>query len=49
MYGLPIESCAEQIDLADIGIAHGHCVDGNLVNRICGKKFAFARDKSQRV
>ena len=48
-HGLPVESCAEQIDLADIGIAHGHCVDGNLVNRICGKKFAFARDKSQRV
>ncbi len=48
-HGLPVESCAEKIDLADIGIAHGHCVDGNLVGRICGKKFVFTKAKSQRA
>ncbi|MBR5668465.1 MAG: DUF1848 domain-containing protein [Spirochaetales bacterium] len=47
-HGLGIESCAEKIDLDDMGIAHGHCIDGGLINRICNKEYVFSRDKSQR-
>ncbi|MBO4319895.1 MAG: DUF1848 domain-containing protein [Treponema sp.] len=47
-HSLRIESCAEKIDLDDMGISHGHCIDGDLINRICGKEYIFSRDKSQR-
>ena len=47
-YKLKIESCSEKINLDDIGISHGHCIDGELINHICGKQFIFTKDKSQR-
>ncbi|MGN0739159.1 MAG: DUF1848 domain-containing protein [Treponema sp.] len=47
-YDLMIESCSEKINLDDIGIPHGHCIDGDLINRICKKNFAHAKDKTQR-
>lgn len=46
---LEIESCSEKISLDDIGIPHGHCIDGELINRICRKKFVFTKDKTQRA
>lgn len=45
---LKIESCSEKINLDDIGIPHGHCIDGELINLICGKKYVFTKDKNQR-
>lgn len=47
-YYLKIESCSEKIDFDDINIPHGHCIDGELINRICQKNFVFKKDKSQR-
>lgn len=35
-YNLVVETCAEQIDLDDIGIKHGHCIDGDLIEKIIG-------------
>lgn len=47
-HNLKIESCSEKINLDDIGIYHGHCIDGELINRICKKNFIFQKDKTQR-
>ncbi|HCX64381.1 MAG TPA: hypothetical protein DHN33_04130 [Eubacteriaceae bacterium] len=33
---IAIETCAEQVDLEEIGIKHGHCVDGDLIEKIIG-------------
>ena len=46
--GLLIESCSEKINLDDIGIPHGHCIDGELINLICKKEFVHEKDKNQR-
>ena len=47
-HNLKIESCSETIDFDDIGIPHGHCIDGELINRICQRNFIFKKDKTQR-
>ena len=47
-HNLKIESCSETIDFDDIGIPHGHCIDGDLINRICQRNFIFKKDKTQR-
>ena len=35
-YQLPIETCAEAIDLEEIGVNHAKCIDGELIERISG-------------
>ena len=35
-YQLPIETCAEEIDLSDLGIKHARCIDGALIEKIIG-------------
>lgn len=47
-YNIKIESCCEAIDLASVGIEHGHCIDPELINKICLKQYDFKKDKSQR-
>lgn len=47
-YNLEIESCAEQIELKNIGIKHGHCIDQNLIEDILGCKLKVSKDKNQR-
>jgi hypothetical protein len=46
--GLKVETCAEQIDLADLGIAHGKCIDDRLISKLTGEKLNIAKDKYQR-
>lgn len=46
---LRIESCAEEIDLQEVGIEHGHCVDKELIERITGFKMKCEKDKNQRA
>ncbi len=48
-YHLAIESCAEHIDLSKEGIAHGHCIDRELIERIVGCKLTGGKDKNQRA
>jgi hypothetical protein len=43
-YGLAVETCAEKIDLSDIGISHAKCVDGDLISQICGGKIKLGKD-----
>lgn len=45
---LTIETCAEQIELQNVGIRHGSCIDRDLVEKITGYRLAVEKDKNQR-
>ena len=47
-YSLKLETCAEEVDLSDLGIDHGKCIDDKLISRIIGRPFEVKKDKSQR-
>lgn len=47
-YHLAVESCAERINLEQFGISHGHCIDGNLFQRLLGQKLDLDKDPNQR-
>lgn len=47
-YNLTIETCSEEIDLADIGIKHGKCIDDKLISEILGVNLNIEKDKNQR-
>jgi DNA repair photolyase len=46
--GLKVESCAEKIDLTAWGIAAGHCIDRELIERLVGFPLDVQKDKYQR-
>lgn len=49
-HGLAVESCAEPLDLSCFGIAHGRCVDAELLARLAGLPPPKAsKDRSQRA
>lgn len=47
-YNLVLETCAEAVDLSQFGISHGHCIDGELFERIIGQPLSLSKDKNQR-
>ncbi len=47
-YGLTMVTCAEQIDLSDIGISHGKCIDPELISNLCCGSVMLQKDKNQR-
>lgn len=47
-YGITIQSCAEKIELASVGIQHGHCIDNVLIEDLLGVKLVVSKDKNQR-
>ena len=48
-YHLVIESCAEQINLQEVGIQHGSCIDKKLIEKLLGCKLIGQKDKNQRA
>ena len=48
-YNLIIETCAEQINLHEIGIQHGSCINKKLIERLLGCKLIAKKDKNQRA
>lgn len=48
-YRLSLETCAEAVDLSQFGIQHGHCIDGDLFEKITGAPLALTKDKNQRA
>lgn len=48
-YGLTVETCAEKIDLQDVGIRHGCCIDKNRIERILGCRLTGGKDRNQRA
>lgn len=47
-YNMQIVSCAEDINLSEIGIEHGKCIDDKLISEISGQELDIQKDKSQR-
>lgn len=47
-YDLTLETCAEAVDLSQFGISHGHCIDGELFERIIDQPLSLSKDKNQR-
>jgi hypothetical protein len=47
-YNIKIETCCESIDLKQYGIEKGHCIDGELINKITNKQYLFRKDATQR-
>ena len=47
-YKMKVETCAEKIDLADLGIAHGKCIDDRLISELSGRNLNIKKDKYQR-
>ncbi len=46
--GMSLGSCAESIDLEDVGIEHNCCIDKGLIEEIIGCRLKVERDKNQR-
>jgi len=47
-YNLSLETCAEDVELASMGIGHNRCIDNMLIERILNKKINVTKDKNQR-
>jgi hypothetical protein len=47
-HNIKVETCAEKIDLADLGIEHGKCIDDHLIAELTGNILKVAKDKNQR-
>ena len=47
-YHLMIESCAEEIDLEDVGVQHGRCIDDKLISKIINCDLKVKKDPNQR-
>jgi len=45
---MEIVTCAEEIDLSNLGIAHGKCIDDKLISEISGRHVSNLKDKTQR-
>lgn len=48
LYGLKIETCAEDIELSSQGIQHAKCIDRKLIEEIIGDKLDISKDPNQR-
>ena len=48
-YGFTIQTCSEAIDLKNVNIEHGCCIDKNVIEDIIGCKISCKKDKSQRL
>lgn len=48
-YGLKLETCGESIDLSQLGIGHGKCIDDQLIEKIAGYSIVSNKDKNQRL
>ena len=47
-HGLRLQTCAEQIDLAEFGVLHGACIDSALISDVLGVPLDVRRDGNQR-
>lgn len=47
-YGLKLETCCEPLELAEYGIGHARCIDGELISRISGWPVKAGKAPSQR-
>ncbi len=45
---IEVASCAEEIDLSNLGVEHGRCIDDKLISEIAGIPISVKKDKTQR-
>lgn len=45
---LPIQTCCEEYDLREFGIAKGACIDAELLERVCGRPLGLRKSTGQR-
>jgi hypothetical protein len=48
-YGLKVDTCAEKLDLEQLGIEHARCIDDRLFGRLLGCNLNIDKDKNQRL
>lgn len=48
-FGIKVQSCAEEIELEQLGIKHGKCIDNILIEDLLGVKLIVSKDKNQRT
>ena len=48
-YHLKMDTCAEDIELSDLGIHHAQCIDAQLIEKILGAQMKVEKDKNQRL
>lgn len=48
-YGLPVSTCAEEIDLSRYAISHASCIDKGLVEKIAGCRLSVKQAAGQRA
>jgi hypothetical protein len=48
VYNIKVATCAEKIELADLGIEHGKCIDDCLIAELTKNKLNIGKDKYQR-
>ena len=48
-YNLRMDTCAENIDISHLDIAHARCIDDKLIEKIIGCKINAEKDKNQRL
>lgn len=47
-YNIEVLSCAEKIDLENLGVHHGKCIDDRIIEQIIGYQLDAKKDKNQR-
>lgn len=47
-HSLALETCAEKLDLNNLGIKHGRCIDDHLIQELTGAEFNQKKDICQR-
>lgn len=47
-HDIELYTCAEEVDLSQFGIEHGHCIDGTLISQLVGIPLKTTKDKMQR-
>ncbi|WP_368232807.1 DUF1848 domain-containing protein [Aeromonas sp. s3] len=48
-HGMEIESCAEGLDLSQVGVSHGKCIDDALLMKLFGISLSERKDSGQRA
>jgi hypothetical protein len=48
-YHLKIDTCAEDLELRDLGIDHARCIDAQLIEKMLGGKMKVEKDRNQRL
>lgn len=46
--GMKVFTCSEKMNLNEVGILHGSCIDGDFIQKAFGLDFHYKKDKNQR-